>query len=558
MLVIYKMKEKNKKLKYIKIEPSLLYEYIDFFENELDKLNEIRKEAEVINQQMNMNLVNFIHKLIFQYHKSGLKLINKKLIKNNKVLDFVINDYFYSSKSTKYSEKKIDIYKGINLETIDEEFKKKYQEIKFHNIFDEYDYKTFIRNIFQTIITFETLSKVLEFHQINQIVIDCLYSRFEELFIFSNPELNVAIVIKLISFFLSVFENDYYKTNSIIEYLLNHLTQGKLYDIFIAVIDKVKHQKIISKMINFLLDNFGFGKNQNIFNLVKSIKDESILIELFNQLNYYCFYENDLFSKEKTIRLQFLKDLYYNNYFTEEYGFIRGTEYMKKTKETLQIIGNKLSEIQIKENELNQLRLIPEKELKERLELIYSLNKEKAIEIYNKLNNTYNTIKQLRNTIKILIEYENTYHPNSDILHELQNFNNEINNIPLSNLEQNKDIFNYINNTKDEAITYNILSKSKFFESIFNYYKSQNPNDKDNDNNRIKAKETYSSLSNLLDANTIKEVPKNILKIIFEQVNNFELFHREIEFLKKYFDKKDVKTVEIEDNRISRNNYHSF
>ena len=110
-------------------------------------------------------------------------------------------------------------------------------------------------------------------------------------------------------------------------------------------------------MINFLLDNFGFGKNQNIFNLVKSIKNESILIELFNQLNYYCFDENDLFSKEKTIRLQFLKDLYYNNYFTEEYGFISGTEYMKKTKETLQIIGNKLSEIQIKENELNQLIL---------------------------------------------------------------------------------------------------------------------------------------------------------------------------------------------------------
>ena len=157
---------------------------------------------------------------------------------------------------------------------------------------------------------------------------------------------------------------------------------------------------------------FGFGKNQNIFNLVKSIKNESILIELFNQLNYYCFDENDLFSKEKTIRLQFLKDLYYNNYFTEEYGFISGTKYMKKTKETLQIIGNKLSEIQIKENKLNQLILIPEKELKERLELIYSLNKEKAIEIYNKLNNTY--IKQLRNTIKILIEYESTYNPNSD------------------------------------------------------------------------------------------------------------------------------------------------
>ena len=152
-------------------------------------------------------------------------------------------------------------------------------------------------------------------------------------------------------------------------------------------------------MINFLLDNFGFGKNQNIFNLVKSIKNESILIELFNQLNYYCFDENELFSKEKTIRLQFLKDLYYNNYFTEEYGFISGTEYMKKTKETLQIIGNKLSEIQIKENELNKLILIPEKELKERLELIYSLNKEKAIEIYNKLNNTYNIIKQLRTKV---------------------------------------------------------------------------------------------------------------------------------------------------------------
>ena len=69
MLVIYKMKEKNKKLKYIKIEPSLLYDYIDFFENELDKLNEIRKEAEVINQQMNMNLVHFIHRLIFSIIK---------------------------------------------------------------------------------------------------------------------------------------------------------------------------------------------------------------------------------------------------------------------------------------------------------------------------------------------------------------------------------------------------------------------------------------------------------------------------------------------------------
>ena len=547
MLEIYKMKEKNEKLKYIKIEPFLLYDYIDFFESDLDKLNEIRKEAEVINIQMNKNLVEFIHRLNFYYHKSGLELIDRRLLQNNEVLDFVINDYFYYNKDVKYSAKKIDIYKGINLETIDEKFKRKYKEINFHNIFDKSDYKQFISNIFKTINTFETLSKVLDFHQINEIVIDCLYSRFEYLFI-SNQKVKIGTLIKIITFFLSVFEDDYYKANSMIEYLLKHLTQGILYDIFIAVIDKVKHQEIISKMINTLLDNFGFGKNQNIFNLVKSIKNKSILIELFNKLNYYCFNENDLFSLENTIKLQFLKDLYYNNYFTEEYGFISGTEYMKKTKETLQDIGTKLGENQIKENELIQLILIPEKELKERLELIYSLNKEKAIEIYNKLNDTYNTIKQLRNTIKILIEYESTYNPYSDRLRELQNFNNEINSISLSDIEKNKDIINYINNTKDEAITYNILSKSKFFESILDYYKSKNPNDKDN--NRIKAKETFSSLSNLLDANTIKEVSKNILKIIFEQVNNFELFHREIEFLKSYFDKKDVNTEEIEDNLL--------
>ena len=147
MLEIYKMKEKNKKLQYIKIEPSLLYDYIYFFENELDKLNEIRKEAEVINQQMNKNLVHFINTINVKYHKSGLELIDQKMIKNNKVLDFVINDYFYSSKSTKNSEKKIDIYKGINLETIDEEFKRKYQEINFYSIFGEYNYKLFIKNI---------------------------------------------------------------------------------------------------------------------------------------------------------------------------------------------------------------------------------------------------------------------------------------------------------------------------------------------------------------------------------------------------------------------------
>ena len=62
MLVIYKMKEKNKKLKYIKIEPALLYDYIAIYVNDLDKLNEIRREAEVINQQMNKKYSNVICK----------------------------------------------------------------------------------------------------------------------------------------------------------------------------------------------------------------------------------------------------------------------------------------------------------------------------------------------------------------------------------------------------------------------------------------------------------------------------------------------------------------
>ena len=172
------------------------------------------------------------------------------------------------------------------------------------------------------------------------------------------------------------------------------------YDIFISIIDD-KHlssfidDKHLSSIIDYLLNN----KKKDLFDIIKNIGREKVLLEIFKKLIKYNLTEDDLFSKERTEKLDFFMNLYSNNYFNNEDNYLHNLQYFKKTSVTLNSIRQKIEELHLKENELNKLMDIENEELLERLTFIFENNQNKANHMKKKLTNTKETIKTIRNNI---------------------------------------------------------------------------------------------------------------------------------------------------------------
>ena len=156
IMELYKKLEKelNKNIKLI-FSDQLFINYIDFFKGEnYDELILIKKLLNLLQKKGEKM------KIDEAIHTTGLKFANDKKFNNVQILDFMINDKFYNDKS---ANKDLTIFTGINIETINEEFYKKWNEIKWKDLFQN-QYKEFINiitNLIGDMKYFDVLVKLL-------------------------------------------------------------------------------------------------------------------------------------------------------------------------------------------------------------------------------------------------------------------------------------------------------------------------------------------------------------------------------------------------------------
>ena len=75
-----------------------------------------------------------IDKLI---HEDGLELIKKKKLTNLQILDFISKDVFYNNDCYKKKfYRNINVFDGIDITSLNDEFFKKWNEIDFNKMFE--------------------------------------------------------------------------------------------------------------------------------------------------------------------------------------------------------------------------------------------------------------------------------------------------------------------------------------------------------------------------------------------------------------------------------------
>ena len=110
----------NKKI-FILFDEDFWKNYINLFDdvNKLIIVNKTIKQCLKLDNNLKNNELNLIYKI----HKSGLDSINNGTLKNEKVIDFIINDDYFSY--NKYASKyyrPLDIVKGLDFDEMTDNF----------------------------------------------------------------------------------------------------------------------------------------------------------------------------------------------------------------------------------------------------------------------------------------------------------------------------------------------------------------------------------------------------------------------------------------------------
>ena len=133
-------------MKLVKFSPEIIKQYIQYNILILDNLryiNQIVLSIKKVDLKFKVN-----ENLDLMIHNTGLKLIINKKYNNSQILHFINTDYYYQNK-TYYKSlifKPLEIFDGIDISSLDNEFFQKWKTINFKEIF-EFQFNDYIKKI---------------------------------------------------------------------------------------------------------------------------------------------------------------------------------------------------------------------------------------------------------------------------------------------------------------------------------------------------------------------------------------------------------------------------
>ena len=534
--------ENINKIQIIKFSNNLLGKYLGFYyEKNLDGLQLINQLIELIKKTDK--------KFVFKYkvkdkgkdkdkknkeidkdmnliiHDTGLELIKRGEMKNKKILDFIKSDiYFTNPQFDKDFYRPIEILKGIDIETLEENFFGTWETMDFDKIFIQ-SMKSFYDIIVGLVKEMKDFGLLFKFFLYNNEkeyknqALTAMKDRYIKLFptykIEKCPNF-VEDTVKLIS---SMNDNKNIGQKDITDLLLyiqNNLDFGKVNEIYIKLSDQCKKLRDKSKdcIIIFFTSN---EINKNPSSLVCLIKNcEGLRKDIFSKINYYIPQESDFLSPEETENFKFFKGLIDNKIIDKEFEY-KGANYITKVETNLSALEEKIKTFEIKYNDISiffQNEKIKNK-LKEKLLYLNILDEVKT---QKNIESLEKKVKEIKNKIDdfelIFSDFRYFFYKkhNTD-LDKLSKICFDLKNECLNYFEKKYlDEYKYYSKYLDGAKRRLNLKRSTFFNEILKLNKKNLY--KNNEEKALQETEsTFNKLNKIFEKEGIMQINEKLLEV---------------------------------------------
>ena len=503
---------------FIKFSPSLIKKYIDFHEQKnLNNLIDLRNIIENILKidakfECNFQLDKIIHNCGILYAKNGK-------LKNIELLGFISTDNFYNDDSHKSKEdRSLEILDGIDINSLDETFFKKWKKIPWDKIFEN-QFNEFLEKIASFIKQmkhFKFLFLFFTFKQeINANCVRILQRKFNEIF-------HTYIIKECPNFIYDCVEliyiSDKKRVNlkvllDNIQKLLDVETVNKIY------INLSEKQNLSKECINVIVHYFTKNnKNANQASLIFFLKEcKNIRNYILSNIDNYIIKEEEFFYPEETINFKFFKELV-NRGLLKDLQYNKQTNYIDQTMTIISSLQDKIKKFQIKYTALinffedNQPKAnVLMAKLLDRIIIIFLAEGEQKI-YFDNLKKKMIQIKDILKNFELILNYFVIFYP---ILHknDIEKLNKIINNLKNNDLNyydnNYKDDYNLYLKYLDEAENRFKMKKSEFFNVI---YKISRGKYKEGDKKCLEdTDKTFNNLKKLFKENGIYEIDKNLI-----------------------------------------------
>ena len=501
----YSLSEKcsEANIKNIKISHRLREKVLKYY----DLIDNVIKDQKDPIQKDRKSLIS-IRTFTFLIHNNIKSYVEKNKITNIEIIDLIKNyDIYY--RDNEYKKKRDpQILNKIDIEKIDDEFIKRFEEMNFEKIFEdrlEQYLMIFVKKI-QKITDFDVILKLIDIKKLGNKVkfylktIKNTYGvviREYELSEEDNKTEQIQSISNL-TFFICMNEND-------LEFLEKFLEESDLIDkkwkhkIYIELINLCKddekrekeeidlkeeeiekRKKKRKEIIKFLSDIYSKSLQSNNLNefieFLKNLKEEDSndLIEHLN--GKYIITKNEFYSSHDNLNVQLL------NLIKKNLNLKNDNQYIEKNIQVLQMIYKDIDEKEIKYSDLNNFCSVQKDIMLEKLNILLLL-KENYINVetfYNDLNGYYREMKDKLDKLK---DYKNKL----DLFHrdikrkEISQINLKIEKILEGTYESfsnqqgeidmlllgSKIIVSQINDVKDSKI-FNIFFRKQKNNKVFN------------------------------------------------------------------------------------------
>ena len=300
---------------YIKYSPNIIEKYIELYDKiNLDNLILLKHIIESIKKiETNFKCKYKIEKII---HNNGIEFAKNKKLKNNNVLDFISKDEIFNNNiSKKKDDNLLEIFDGIDINSLENDFFKNWKKINFPKIFN-YDFTSFLNKISSLIKEmkdFGLLFSFFNFFQDKEIRPECvivMQNKYKEIFNTYRIDECPNFIHDTVELIYLCDKNKINIKKFLKEEIQRLLDVKTVNNIYINLTEK--YSFLSKDCSSIIIDYFTKSKeNSNYSSLIFLIeKCKNLRGDIFSNINKYIIKnENEFFLIEETENYKFFKEL---------------------------------------------------------------------------------------------------------------------------------------------------------------------------------------------------------------------------------------------------------
>jgi hypothetical protein len=393
------MYEMNNEKKFLSFDEQFWKIYIQF-NDDVKKLFMINK-AIILCSNLEKKLKKDNMDLINKIHSTGLESIKNGNLKNEDLIEFINMDmYFIDNKYAYKYYRPLDIVKGLDFDTMTDDFFKIWNSSNIFKIysFADYDFKSGIIDQIADMKNFGKLLKLFNYKDkkiFDLKLLNKLREKFKNIVKTYKAE-TCPKFVEDVSFYIYII--DYQKTynlqkflnDTIEKYIPSVELKTDLY-IYLATTYKDLSHEVINCVTDFLTKNKERLNAKSILFLLEKINSPKILASLLNKIESFSIKEEELFNPEKDIESFQLLDGIQKGGFFEKFEDLKDTKYLMNALKNRDIILSKIKKGEINYNAFIKIYIPKNREIfKDKLRIIF-----------------FNDKKEVEDCVKILEEKKN-------------------------------------------------------------------------------------------------------------------------------------------------------